>query len=62
VAKQNPNVMSGGDDDAPLEEGEASISPLQLLAELAHPSDYSTHIKQVILGKELRNTEPTLRL
>jgi hypothetical protein len=48
----DPNVLSG-DDDAPLQEGETRLTPLNQLAEMADPSDYSTHEKQLILAKQL---------
>jgi hypothetical protein len=37
-----PNVWSGNEDE-PLQEGQDRATPLHLLAELADPSDYSTH-------------------
>jgi ankyrin repeat protein len=41
------------DDNAPLQEGETRITPLHQLADLAAPSDYSTHVNQLILAKQL---------
>jgi hypothetical protein len=50
----NPNVLSwAGDDYLPLQEGQGRVTPLHLLAELADPSDYSTHVNQLILAKQL---------
>jgi hypothetical protein len=43
----DPNVLFG-DEDATL-----PVTPLQLLADLADPSDYSTHENQLILAKQL---------
>jgi hypothetical protein len=48
----NPDVLYG-DEDAPLQEGEMRVPPLYFLAELADPSDYSTHVNQLILAKQL---------
>jgi hypothetical protein len=42
-----------GDGHAPLDEGEIPVTPLHSLAELADPSDYSTHENQLILAKQL---------
>jgi hypothetical protein len=50
------NVLFGDvirDEDAPLEENETRETPLHHLADLANPSDYSTHVKQLILAKQL---------
>jgi hypothetical protein len=48
----DPNVMSGHEHE-PLQEGENRYLPLHLLADLADPSDYSTHENQLILAKQL---------
>jgi hypothetical protein len=48
----DPNVLSE-DKDTPLEEDEARVSPLHQLADLAAPSDYSTHENQLILANQL---------
>jgi hypothetical protein len=48
----NPNVLSG-DEDAPLQERESRNTLLHVLADLAAPSDYSTHENQLILAKQL---------
>jgi hypothetical protein len=48
----DPNVLTG-DDDAPLQEGQARVTPLHMLADMADPSDYSTHKNQLILAKQL---------
>jgi hypothetical protein len=48
----NPNVLSG-DEDAPLQEGDTRITLLHQLADLIDPSDYSTHVNQLILAKQL---------
>jgi hypothetical protein len=48
----DPNELSG-DEDAPLQEGETRVSPLNYLAVLADPFDYSTHENQLILAKQL---------
>jgi hypothetical protein len=42
----NPNVLFG-------QEGEMRFSPLHHLADLTDPFDYSTHVNQLILAKEL---------
>jgi hypothetical protein len=47
-----PNVLSG-EDDEPLEEGQVRETPLYRLVGLADPSDYSTHVNQLILAKQL---------
>jgi hypothetical protein len=50
------NVLFGlviRDEDAPLEENETRETPLHHLADLANPSDYPTHEKQLILAKQL---------
>jgi hypothetical protein len=41
------------DEDTPLDEGEVRVTPLRHLAELADPFDYSTHVNQLILAKQL---------
>jgi hypothetical protein len=48
----DPSVLSG-DWDAPLEEGETRETPLHELAKVADPSDYSTHVNQLIIAKQL---------
>jgi hypothetical protein len=48
----DPSVLSGAEDE-PLQEGETRVTPLHLLAELADPSDYSTHENQLILATQL---------
>jgi hypothetical protein len=48
----DPNVLSGEEHDA-LEEGKDSATPLQHLAGLADPFDYSTHTNQLSLAKQL---------
>jgi hypothetical protein len=48
----DPNVMSK-DEDVPLDEGEMRAPPLHLLADLADPYDYSTHVNQLIVAKQL---------
>jgi hypothetical protein len=48
----DPNVLTG-DDDTPLDEGEVRVTPLHHSADLADPSDYSTHENQLILAKQL---------
>jgi hypothetical protein len=46
------NVLTGYE-DAHLEEGVERLTPLHHLADLADPSDHSTHVNQVILAKQL---------
>jgi hypothetical protein len=46
------NVLSG-DEESELEAGGARVTPLHHLADLAEPSDYSTHVNQLILAKQL---------
>jgi hypothetical protein len=41
-------VLSAGSEDVPLQEGEARVTLLHYLTELADPSDYSTHENQLI--------------
>jgi hypothetical protein len=48
----DPNVLSGHEHEA-LQEGEHRYFPLHLLADLADPSNYSTHENQLILAKQL---------
>jgi hypothetical protein len=48
----DPNVLSGHEHEA-LQEGEKRRTPLHHLADLADPSDYSTHENQLILAKQL---------
>jgi hypothetical protein len=45
--------MVTGDEDTPLPEGEDRETPLQHLANLADPHEYSTHENQLILAKQL---------
>jgi hypothetical protein len=47
----DPNVLSGNEDEQ--FEGEDRITPLHDLGDVADPSDYSTHVNQVILAKQL---------
>jgi hypothetical protein len=44
-----PSVLSGGEH----QEGRVKLTPLHHLANLADPSDYSTHENQLILAKQL---------
>jgi hypothetical protein len=46
----DPNTLSG---EEPLEEGEERETPLHHLADLLDPNDYSTHVNQLILAKQL---------
>jgi hypothetical protein len=46
-----PNVLIGGE-DAPLQERETRFTLLHRLADLANPSDYTTHKNQLILAKQ----------
>jgi hypothetical protein len=48
----DPNVLFGHDHPS-LREGEKRVTPLYFLADLADPSDYSTHVNQLILAKQL---------
>jgi hypothetical protein len=48
----DPNMLYGNE-DAPLQEGDMRITPLHQLADLVDPSDYSTHVNQLILAKQL---------
>jgi ankyrin repeat protein len=48
----DPNIMSR-DEHGPLQEGQVRETPLHQLALLADPFDYSTHVNQVILAKQL---------
>jgi hypothetical protein len=48
----DPNVLSG-DEDAPLRQREHKVPLLHFLADLASPSDYSTHQNQLIIAKQL---------
>jgi hypothetical protein len=48
----DPNVLSG-EDDEPLEEDQVRETPVYHLVGLADPSDYSTHVNQLILAKQL---------
>jgi hypothetical protein len=50
----DPNVLCGNEDEDVSREGdEERETPLNHLASLAAPSDYSTHINQLILAKQL---------
>jgi hypothetical protein len=49
----DPNIMCGDENARPLQLGENRATPLHLLAQLAGPSNYSTHINQRILAKLL---------
>jgi hypothetical protein len=48
----DPNVLFGGE-NATLQEGVNRATPLHGLAEQADPFDYSTHVNQLILAKQL---------
>jgi hypothetical protein len=48
----DPNVLSR-DDHESLQEGQAGKTPLHDLAALADLSDYSTHVNQLIIAKQL---------
>jgi hypothetical protein len=48
----DPDVLSGTE-DAPLEEGATRLTPLHKLTFLADPFEYSTHVNQLILAKQL---------
>jgi hypothetical protein len=48
----NPNVLAG-DDLQPLQEDEDKVTPLHDVANLADPSEYSTHENQLILARQL---------
>jgi hypothetical protein len=48
----DPNMLSG-DEDVPLREDETRETPLHHLADLLDPVDYSTHVNQLILAKQL---------
>jgi hypothetical protein len=48
----DPNVLLA-DEDISLEEGDTRDTLLHYSADLADPSDYSTHINQLILAKQL---------
>jgi hypothetical protein len=48
----DPSVLSGHE-YGPSRGGENGVTPLHDLADLADPSDYSTHKKQLILAKQL---------
>jgi hypothetical protein len=48
----DPRMLSGRE-DTPLQEGEVRATPLHMLADLADPSDYSTHEIQLILARQL---------
>jgi uncharacterized phage-like protein YoqJ len=48
----DPDVLNG-DEDVPVEEDETSETPLHHLADLADPFDYSSHVNQLILAKQL---------
>jgi hypothetical protein len=49
----DPNMVFLGDEDLPLEEGDTRETLLHYSADLADPSDYSTHENQLILAKQL---------
>jgi hypothetical protein len=49
----DPNVLLAGDKSAPLQEGEDRVTLLHHLADLADPFDYSSHVNQLILAKQL---------
>jgi hypothetical protein len=42
-----------GHEYGPMRQGETRLTPFRLLADLADPSDHSTHKKQLILAKQL---------
>jgi hypothetical protein len=48
----DPNIMSV-DEHGFLQEGQATKTPLHQLAHVADPFDYSTHVNQIILAKQL---------
>jgi hypothetical protein len=48
----DPNVLNR-DEDTPLQEGQTRETPLLMLADRADPSDYSTHVNQLIIAKQL---------
>jgi hypothetical protein len=48
----DPNVLCGRE-SPPLQEGEVRATPLHILADLAAPSDVSTHDNQLVLAKQL---------
>jgi hypothetical protein len=48
----DPNVLFG-DENEPLQEGEVRVTSLHHLAALISPSDYSTHVNQLILARQL---------
>jgi ankyrin repeat protein len=47
----DPNMLSG--EDSPLEEREERDTPLHRLADMLDPNDFSSHVKQLILAKQL---------
>jgi hypothetical protein len=49
----DPNVLTGRDDGALLEEGEINETLLHAMSPLADPIDYSTHGNLLILAKQL---------
>jgi hypothetical protein len=46
-------VWNSRDEDAPLEEGDGKLTPLNALTSLLDPSEYSTHKNQLIVAKQL---------
>jgi hypothetical protein len=48
----DPSALSGHE-YGPMQQGETRLTPLHILADLADPSDHSTHEKQLILAKQL---------
>jgi hypothetical protein len=51
----DPNIPCGG-------EATGASTLLQMLADLADPSEYSTHVNQLILANSLWSTAPTSTL
>jgi hypothetical protein len=49
----DPDALYGGDEDVELQPGETRVTPLQSLAPLADPFNYSTHENQLTLAKQL---------
>jgi hypothetical protein len=49
----DPTNILSGDESAPLQEGEDLVTPLHHLADLADPFDYSAHVNQLILARQL---------
>jgi hypothetical protein len=48
----DPDVLMG-DEDKPLREDETRETPLHHVVDMADPFDYSTHVNQLILAKQL---------